>query len=329
MKKLIILLFSILLIACGSNDPENKPSESALSDLDLLNLAVKDNSLEAQPYIDRSDYFVKNKQSSQAQSDLEMAVKLEADNAQALLKLAELLFQQNNTRGTKELLYQAIHADSSSTDAYLKLGELYMYLAQYDSTFKYVNIALKKDDEIAKAYFLKGMAYKYSNNLKFAKSSFQTTVELDPDYYHAFIQLGALSALDNDPLAVTYYQNALSINPKSVEALYHMAYFLQSNSDTLGACQAYEAIRDIDPNHTDALYNLGYIEFEIKKDTDKALAYFQEILKIRRSHSKALYMIGLCFETKGELDKAQSYYQESVESNPAFKLAKEGLNRIK
>ena len=329
MKKLIILLFSVLLIACGSNEPEVKPSEAPLSDLEILNLEVKNNSLEAQPYINRSDYFVTNKQLSQAQKDLEMAVKLETDNALALLKLAELLFKQNNTRGTKELLYQSIQADSSSTDAYLKLGELYMYLAQYDSTFKYVNIALKKDDEIAKAYFLKGMAYKYSNNLKFAKSSFQTTVELDPDYYHAFIQLGALSALDNDPLAVNYYQNALTINPISIEALYHMGYFLQSNLDTLGATQAYEAIRGLDPNHIDALYNLGYIEFELKKNTNKALAYFQEILKIRRSHSKALYMIGLCFETQGELGKAKSYYQESVESNPAFTLAKEGLKRIK
>lgn len=316
------------MIACNSTSSEVDQDEKVKTALEQLNDEVAKNELSAEPYLNRARYFLEKRQLSSAKTDLETAVKLEPENATALLELAQILFQENNTRGSKDLLYRSITADTAKTEAYLKLGELYMYLAQYDSTFKYVNIALQKDEEIAKAYFLKGMAYKYSENAKFAKSSFQTTVELDPDYYHAFIQLGSLYALENDPIAVTYYQNALSINPNSVEALYHLGYFLQTQMDTTGASQAYEAIRSIEPNNTDALYNLGYIEFELKNNTDKALAYFQEILKIRRSHSKALYMVGLCYETLGELTKAESYYKESSTSNPAFDLPKAGIKRL-
>lgn len=328
MKYLFIIAALSLLVACNETK-DNSKAEKVKTEIDQLNDAIENNDLSAEPYLKRAKYYVGKRQMSLAKSDFETAVKLEPENASALLQLAEVLFQENNTRGSKDLLYRSIQADSSNTDAYLKLGELYMYLAQYDSTFKYVNIALKKDDEIAKAYFLKGMAYKYSKNIKFAKSSFQTTVELDPDYYHAFIQLGELYAEENDPIAVSYYQNALSINPNSVEALYHMGYFLQTQLDTAGAVQAYEAIRSLDSNNTDALYNLGYIEFEIKGNTERAKSYFQEVLKIRRSHSKALYMVGLCFESLGEFNKAQSYYQESSTSNPAFELPKIGLQRLK
>lgn len=328
MKYLFIISILVFISCKESKKTEETPSKP-ITVIEALNQAVKDNELSAEPYINRADHFVNLNKTAFAKQDLETAIKLEPENSTALLKLANILFKENNTRGTKDLLYLSIDADSSNTDAILKLAELYLYLAQYDSTFKFVNQALRQDEELAKGYFLKGMAYKYSNNNKLAKSSFQTTVELDPDYYHAFIQLGSIAASEDNPVAISYYENALSVNPNSVEAWYHMGYFLQSRLDTAGAIAAYEKMRKLEPTNTDALYNLGYIEFEIKKNTNKALAYFQEILKIRRSHSKALYMVGLCFETLGEKEKAISYYRESSSSNPAFELPKEGIKRLR
>ena len=62
------------------------------------------------------------------------------------------------------------------------------------------------------------MAYETLENATLAASSYQTAIEVDPDYYDAYIHRGILADRLGEKEALDYYNSALSLEPKSVEA---------------------------------------------------------------------------------------------------------------
>ena len=333
MRALYLFVFLALAtcFACDNvdkNKRKEKGEAKSKTSLDLLNENLEKDPFNVQYLIERGEYHIKHENYSSGVNDLESALAIDSNLIKPYLILADISFKKNETSGTKLYLDKALSIDSLSVEANLKLAELYIYIENYQETIRLVNVVLRQDDGLAKGYFLKGMAYKYGKNYDLAKSSFNTTVEVDPDYYDAYIQLGLLHAYEGNPLAVNYYKNALQINPNSVEAWYNLGYFLQNTNDTLGAIQAYENIREIDPKHMDAIYNLGYIELVMRENTITARNFFQEVLNLRRSHYKALYMLGRTYELEGDFQRARSYFTESANANPVFQLAKDGLKRI-
>ena len=330
-----IYLFIFLTVTFGvacNNSNENKGDEGSeavvKTALDLLNEEVEKAPFNIENLLKRGEYHIKNENYSSGVNDLESALAIDSTLIKPYILLADVAFKKNETSGTKKYLDKALSIDSLDIEANLKLAELYIYIGDFQQTIELVNVVLRQDDGLAKGYFLKGMAYKYGKNYDLAKSSFQTTVEVDPDYYNAYIQLGLLFSNEGDPLAVNYYKNALQINPNSTEAWYNLGYFLQNANDTSGAIQAYENIREIDPKHMDAIYNLGYIELVMRENTVTARNFFQEVLNLRRSHYKALYMLGRTYELEGDYERARSYFSESANANPVFQLAKDGLKRV-
>ena len=78
---------------------------------------------------------------------------------------------------------------------------------------------------------MKGMNYKEIKDTAKAISSMQTAVEQDQTYYSAYIQLGILCAAQKNPLAVQYYKNAMRIQPNSTEAWYDLGKYYQDVKD--------------------------------------------------------------------------------------------------
>ena len=79
------------------------------------------------------------------------------------------------------------------------------------------NSALKLKKELeeigAEAYLIKGMIYNLLDNTDLAQSSYQTAIEVNPDYYDAYILLGILHEKLGNNIAINYYNSAAEVNP--------------------------------------------------------------------------------------------------------------------
>jgi cytochrome c-type biogenesis protein CcmH/NrfG len=105
-------------------------------------------------------------------------------------------------------------------------------------------------------------------------------VKSDPNNAGLLIKVGDLyQATHQFREAAGYYDKALHIDPKNVQARTQAASCLYYDGDVDGAIsQLQQALRD-DPKNANSLFNLGIMKLQGKKDSKGALAAWQLLLK--------------------------------------------------
>jgi tetratricopeptide (TPR) repeat protein len=237
-------------------------------------------------------------------------------------------FAQGKARNCTQAIEKALALDPKNVDADLKYAELKMYFKEYTKTFDYIDKALAIDKLNAKAYFMKGVAYKLTGDTVKAVSCFRTTIDQDPDYYHAYMELGLLYSLKNNSLAVDYFENALKLNPKSTEARYGLGMFYQGNGELKEAITEYDSIIHIDPKYKMAHFNIGYIQLVYLKDYKKAIEYFTDAISCDPKYAEAYYNRGYSYELMGNYQNAKDDYHKALEVRTNYQKPIDGLNRI-
>lgn len=341
MKKILFpvtsLILTLLLYHCN---PSNHLSDKELQQQDSLQKVLKNPMLDSinrqilknpnndSLYRQRAFIYVTEKQFDIAINDCKRAIKIDSNNIKNHLALADVYFAANKTKLSKDKLEQITKKFPTHTEAYLKLGELYYLVQQYDKAIEYVNNALKIDATLAKAYYIKGNVYKESGDTNKAISSLQTAIEQDPKFTDAYIDLGVIYAAKNNTLALQYYNNALKADPKNKIALYDKAFFFQQTGNADSAIALYQHILKLYPVYPEVLYNLGAIEFALKKNNNKAIEYFTEAIRQNSSYAEAYYARAIVYKELKRKQEAINDLKECLKYKTNFEPAITELNEL-
>ena len=327
-----LVVISFLMFSCGN--PAKEENKQVVEGLNIpkplleLNSKIESNPKNGDLYNELAKYYFEAKDAASALKDIQMAISLDSTKANYFLTLSDVYFVMGSSGYAKAALEKCVLLDSKNVEGLLKLAELYLYVKQLKTSIQYLDKVLKIDINNPKAYFIKGMNFKELGDTAKAISSFETTVEQDPDYYDAFMQLGIIAAAKHNALAVEYFKSAILLNSKSIEAYYSLGMFYQDHGELNRAIEAYTAILQIDPKNKNANYNLGYIHFEYLKLYDKALEYFSKSFEADKKYYTAVYMRGLCYETLGNVKAAKADYTTAIEINYGYQKAIEGIKRL-
>ena len=333
----IILITGISVTSCktsSGNEAENKQRTDSLfalintPELKTLNQKIIDAPNDAVLYHERSKIYLKNRQLIDAINDAKRAIRIDSTNADFYINEADVFFAANETKNCKDVLEKTVIKFPKNTEGLLKLGELYYFVKQYDNAFAKINDALKINENMAKAYFLKGDIYKEIGDTTKSVSSYETAIEQDNKHYDSFFNLGLIYASRKNPIAFEYYDNALSVNPTSIEVLYAKAKLLQDLKKIPEAIVIYEVILKQDALHISTLYNLGAIELEQHKDAEKALNYFSKAIEASPKYAEAYFASGVCYQELKDKNNAKADYQMCLQLKPNFQSAIEALNDI-
>jgi tetratricopeptide (TPR) repeat protein len=338
MKQIIALLFiTVALISCTPKEEgasENAQRADSLlkiinsPELAALNKKILDDPNDPLLYNERAKIYLQYKQFEEAISDSKRSLRIDSTNANFYLTEADIFFASNETRNAKDVLEKIVKKFPENTDGLLKLGELYYFVKQYENAFDKINKALKVNENLARAYYLKGNIYKEIGDTAKAISSLETAIEQDNKNYGAFLDLGLIYAVKQNPLAFEYFTNALTINPTSTEALYAKAKLLQDMKRIKEAVEVYNKILTIDPNHNFTIYNLGAIEYGINKNPEKGLEYFTRAINANPKYAEAYFARGACYQELNDKANASADYQMCLQLKPNYEPAVEGLNSI-
>lgn len=327
---LVILSSCVFLFSCGNGKKSGKSNEvgdtlSVLANLDLL---IQEDPNNAELYFQRAEYHYGQDNVFSGKVDIEKAISLDSTKAKYFNLLADFHLVMREIPQVKQSLSHALKLEPENTDALLKYAEFQLYLQDYPQVFENVNKALKINQYLSKGYFLKGMAYIEMKDTTLAISSFQTCVEQDPEYYHAHMQLGSIFAAKDEPICVTYFNNAIRVNPSKPEAYYALGYYYQEHGMYQEAMLTYDNMLKVSPGNAAALYNKGYIDLVYLADYDDAIQWFTQAVKADPRYADAYYNRGRCYEKKGNKAAAIQDFQNALRIEPKHELSALGLKRL-
>lgn len=330
------LLFPLVIsavffqVSCsGKADTQTGPdANDTLSVLYNLDLLIRENPDNPEYYFQRAKYHLEEENVYSGSADILKAIQLDSLNADYYVVLSQFNFLLKKVAETKANLETAMRLDPENVDARLRYAEFQLYLKDYPKVFENVNTALRLDKYSAKGYFIKGMAYLEMLDTNLAISSFQTTVEIDPEYYHAFMQLGILNAARKNELCVSYYNNAIKVNPGMPEAYYGLGYYYQETGRYNEALSTYDAMLKIAPDNAAAWYNKGFIQLLYTNNPDGAITCFSQAITYEPRYADAYYNRGYAYELKKNKEAAEKDYRNALNIDPENQLAKSGLKRL-
>ena len=271
-----------------------------------------------------------------AMNDAAKAFRIDSTNLDARMLYAEVL-NNRETRSFQDVVtaqnnYKVIvKKQPKNIRALIGLAATYSYQQDFDKTFQYVNEALRIDPKYRNAYVLKGTTYRQIGNMELAKSSYQTAIQQDPEFFEAYFFLGQIYQSENDPLCIEYFTTALELKPEYQEIKYQLAFSKQMHGQLDGAVELYRemAADTVDFYINRGLFHQGYIkQFELN-DIDSAVYYFKSALKTEPRHVESWHNLGLCYKEQGDKTKALQSFAKALQYNPDFELSRKEADSMR
>ncbi|MEN8225951.1 MAG: tetratricopeptide repeat protein, partial [Bacteroidota bacterium] len=161
-----------------------------------------------------------------------------------------------------------------------------------------------------------------------AIKNYLEAIDKNQSYYDAHIQLGLIYSTANNALAIDYFNNALNLDPQSIEALYALGLFYQQTGDAEKAMSTYNRLLIADPENVYGHYNLGYVNLVLLKEFEQAIIHFDMASQLKPDYFEAVYNKAYCYELLGDYQTARELYNAVLEIEINYARAIEGLNRI-
>jgi tetratricopeptide (TPR) repeat protein len=198
-----------------------------------------------------------------AQSEFELALKLNPDDALAHYQLGRFMIQQKRPVEAAHHLQEAIRLKPELADAYAKLGLLYRSLKKNDEAEKAFRTAVRLNPNLEKAQY--GLA-----QLLQAKGETEEAQKLFDQVQQAKASSSALNQASTLNLrgvtlmkagrldeALGNFRNALKLDPSLASASYNQGLVLAQQGKTTEAIECFRTAIRLRPGFALAHYGLG------------------------------------------------------------------------
>ena len=316
-------------VACTSGSPEEgTPVEAAVVDADSLNAYLAEHPNDVFALSVRARRYMDGANLPYALADAQAILELDSTDHDGWLIYGEVQYLTNQSRVARDAWQRCIAEHPSETECRLKLAELYSMVMEYDKSLELINKVIELSPNEATAYFIKGLNIRDSKgDTAMALSYIQKAIDLDNEYVAAIDMAGVMTAAKGDPLALSYYNRLLELQPDNARTYYKMGMYHLGVGNYNGAIEAFTKCTQLDPTDAEAFYNLGYIHLELSM-LSEARKHFTSSIQAREINYRAFYGRAFCWERGGDAANAEKDYRQALTLNPQHGPSREGLNRV-
>jgi len=327
-KHFVLILWVLGLFVSCTHKQKEEQYASMPQELANIYRKIGKNPRNADLYVELSRYYTNTGQLDSAMNNALIAVRLEPNNSDMYVAVSDVYFAWEYLDNAEEMLEKALGLNNKNNDAYLKLGLLYLSREDYTRSEEIVTKAIQLQTYNPQAYNLLAWNYRLKGDTASAIRNYLRAAEQQSDYFDVYLELGFLHHCKGDPVAIDYYNNALNAKPDDIQVLYNIAMFYQEMGDYEKALEKYRMILQIEPQHRNALHNMGWIYLNEEKKYEEAVVFFTKAIEADTTYIEAIYKRGYCFENLKQYDNARQDYMYSLRLQNNYPLAVEGLNRL-
>jgi len=282
----------------------------------------------AELYRARAEFYTREQSFDLALTDIRKAIALDGGNVAGYLDLSDIYLFTGQPQACGEALDKAYSIDPANNAVLLKLAKFNLVMKEYQKVFEYVKQALAAKKINPEAYFTRANALLEQGDTIHAVGDLMIAADQDQRYFEAYVLLGDLFSLKNDPMTPAYYNNALNVNPSSRETLYKLGMYYQENGQFEKAIQSYMRIMQVDSTFRNAPYNIGYIYLVYLNEFEKAATFFTKAIQADPEYFEAWYNRGYAYELMGNPENAYRDYHQTLKIRVNYPKAVDALNRL-
>jgi len=241
----------------------------------------------------------------QAEQHLAACELLEGDTAAVGLESVLLQAQRGRLATSEEHLQQLIAADGPDCPLILEaLAEGYFKLFQSPRALEALEQLLERQPANHLAYLLRGKVWEFLKQEEFALSDYERAVELMPKSDEARLRLAAmLTQVGKIREAAAHFDCLRKRQPDNLIVAVGLAHCLHDLADLDEAQQILDSVLAAHPDHVPALVERGRIAIR-RAELDNAEAWLQKAVKLAPLDSEAHLVLYGCLQAERKREDA-------------------------
>ncbi len=259
--------------------------------------------------------------------------------AKELYQKAQEAFENDKFEEAINLYTQAIKECDNYASAYFNRALAYAIINKFEEAKADAVKVMKLEPNAADAPFVMGIVEKYAGNYDAAARWLHVSLSKDPNYTQAQTVLNSLpasvtSSSENQTVKAKTASNSspVSVSSHSIAENYAKELFDTAkklfDEGNLEQCEFYcSLVLGINIGYADALF-LRVKCYLMQGNPQRASYDAIDFLRRNPESAQAYYLLGLIAENQGQYDLAKSNYEKSLEKNPAYNEAADGLARL-
>ncbi len=250
-------------------------------------------------------------------------------------KIGDILIQQNHPEDALEYYQKSYAANPMSRNVLVKLATVSQtyFPDDIEETIDYYNKLLEiNTEDSGKIYYELGHLYLKKKDKINAISAFKLALNTDeenPFYNNSLAYAFVQAELYDD--AIEYYQKAIKLNPDkewtSIVCQALGSIYFQIKENTEAAIASFQAGSVLDPNNSDIFLSLGDV-YMSDGDIDNAIRAYCDSINIVNDDYRAYAKLGIALWEKDFLEEAIVAYSKAIDLNPDYDVAQNNLGVI-
>jgi tetratricopeptide (TPR) repeat protein len=263
---------------------------------------------------------------------LEKWLRLEPKNANIMLRLARVLFQQKKAPEAFEMLRKAKAEDRNVLTPEAQLALLYEAYPDHENAKKWMAEALKVAGNDLRTRLVAGQWGLETGQLTYAKEQASKAVQLDPNSIEARILRGNVALLQRDYKdAEIYYESVVLKHPDNFAATNNLALALVEQDEEAkkrrGLAYAEQNVRAQD-RLSEAWSTYGWALYKNKRVEEAERALRRAATAGQISPDTAYYLARVLVDQNKEIPEARRLLRAALESRRPFYLREEAQSLL-
>jgi tetratricopeptide (TPR) repeat protein len=251
--------------------------------------------------------FLGEGEPEKARREFEKALKLDPNNAEALLNMAAIHQGEGKVDKAEHLVQRALAVNPNSIGALAQLAEIQRDQGELDESIRLFSEALAIDDAHPFLWIGIGDVLQRAGRFEPAVEAFRSVLELDPDSFNARYNLGVTySNMGREDEAMAIYEEALARapkHPKAPAARNNLGALHLARGETDQALAHFEAALGDAPYNLESRYNVAMLYLETGRQGE-AIALLEEAAELEPNHEPVNLLLGFAYLDAGRGDEA-------------------------
>lgn len=323
MKKIILLIITLLLIGCSDLDVQiydedyHKMNNEALEAIDngeinkaigLLEEAIKLDPDASTAYNSLGYAYIEKEEYKKAIEELNKAIEISPDYAYAFSNLGNAYISLNDIEKAEQAYLSSIEHDSKNSYAHYGLAIIYRDANNYDEAMKHYDFAIKngKDIDYRVSKLDCMILYEeYIDGLSYAKEA----IDEYPNEYELYELKGMiLEKIGKEDDVVEFYQEVVEKFPDEDNANLSLGVYYYWNGLYEKAIESFKEHKAIEDAHV----WLGYC-YQAIEDYKEAKKIALELISLYPKSYDGYNLMGNSLSFESDYMKASEYFEKALE----------------